>query len=138
MEGVKLIFQLIFGLILFVGILYLSYIATKGISKKLSINGRGGKNLKIIESVSVGRESSMLLVKAGEKVLVVGATSHSLTLISELTPDEITEEDASLLSGTGNTMDFSEALKINISKLLNKDNSRKVHEEDKNDKKHDS
>lgn len=138
MEGVKLIFQLIFGLILFVGILYLSYVATKGISKKLSLNGRGGKNLKIIESVSVGRESSMLLVKAGEKILVVGATSHSLTLISELSPDEINEEDVSVLSGTGNTMDFSEALKINISKLLNKDNSRKVREEDKNDKKPDS
>ena len=112
MEGVKLIFQLIFGLILFVSILYLSYVATKGISKKLSLNGRGGKNLKIIESVSVGRESSMLLVKAGEKILVVGATSHSLTLISELSPDEINEEDVSVLSGTGNTMDFSEALKI--------------------------
>ena len=54
MEGIKLVLQLVFGLVLFAGILYLSYAATKYLAKRLSPDGRSGRNMKIIESLAIG------------------------------------------------------------------------------------
>lgn len=134
--GIKLVIQLILGLAMFAGVLWLSYAATKNISKRLSLNGKGGQNLKIIESVSTGRESSLMIVKAGRKYLLVGMTSGSMTLISELSSDDI--ESPESMQETAETMDFSEALKINIARIMNKKNNGKIQKEEKNDEKQDS
>ena len=72
MEGIKLVLQLVFGLVLFAGILYLSYAATKYLAKRLSPDGRSGRNMKIIESLAIGKDSCLLIVKAGEKILLLG------------------------------------------------------------------
>ena len=45
MDIVKSVFSLIFGLILFAGILYLAYISTKLIGKRYMLSGKGGRNL---------------------------------------------------------------------------------------------
>lgn len=134
--GIKMAFEVILGLIMFAGILWLSYFATKNLAKKFSLNGKGGQNLKIIETVSTGRESRLLLVKAGEKFLLIGVTPSNLTLISELSGENIKDfESLNGVSASG-TMDFSEALKINIEKVMKKKKS--IREEEKNDKKQDS
>ena len=115
MEGIKLVLQLVFGLVLFVGILYLSYAATKYLAKRLSPDGRSGRNMKIIESLAIGKDSCLLIVKAGEKILLLGKTAGSISLVSELSADEIaTAQETSAQSGQ--QMTFAEALKINIAK----------------------
>jgi flagellar biogenesis protein FliO len=81
LEGIKLVLQLVFGLVLFAGILYLSYAATKYLAKRLSPDGRSGRNMKIIESLAIGKDSCLLIVKAGEKILLLGKTAGSISLV---------------------------------------------------------
>ena len=71
MDIVKSVFSLIFGLILFAGILYLAYISTKLIGKRYMLSGKGGRNLKILETVSVGRDMTIAIARAGERIFVV-------------------------------------------------------------------
>lgn len=137
MEGIKLVLQLVFGLVLFVGILYLSYAATKYLAKRLSPDGRSGRNMKIIESLAIGKDSCLLIVKAGEKILLLGKTAGSISLVSELSADEIaTAQETSAQSGQ--QMTFAEALKINIAKRMGKEDKVNSFEEEKDDKKENS
>jgi len=134
LEGIKLVFQLVFGLALFVGILYLSYAATKHLAMRLSPDGRSGKNMKIIESLAISKDSCLLIVKAGEKYLLLGKTTGSISLVSELTAEEISSAQEKS-SQSGQQMSFAEALKINIAKRMGKEDKINSFEEDKNDKK---
>lgn len=129
--------QLVFGLVLFAGILYLSYAATKYLVKRLSPDGRSGRNMKIIESLAIGKDSCLLIVKAGEKILLLGKTAGSISLVSELSADEIaTAQETSAQSGQ--QMTFAEALKINIAKRMGKEDKVNSFEEEKDDKKENS
>jgi flagellar biogenesis protein FliO len=137
LEGIKLVLQLVFGLVLFAGILYLSYAATKYLAKRLSPDGRSGHNMKIIESLAIGKDSCLLIVKAGEKILLLGKTAGSISLVSELSADEIaTAQETSAQSGQ--QMTFAEALKINIAKRMGKEDKVNSFEEEKDDKKENS
>ncbi|MBR1382822.1 MAG: flagellar biosynthetic protein FliO [Ruminococcus sp.] len=119
---IKSVFSLIFGLILFVGILYLAYISTKLIGKRYSLSGKGGRNLKILETVSVGREMSIAIARAGEKIFLIGVTPDRISLLSELSEDDLLVGYTDNLpqsdgSGSGN-MTFAQALKLNINEKL--------------------
>ena len=135
METVKIIFDAIVGLALFAGILYLSYVATKYLANRLSPTGRGGKNLKVVETLGISKDTSLLIVKAGEKMLLIGTTANSVSLVTELSPDELDFSDE---KQAPQTMSFAEALKININKRIGKEQKKNCFEEDKNDKKSDS
>lgn len=119
MDSVKLILNALFGLAIFCGILYLAYLSTKYIAKRYSFGGSTKGNLKILETVSVGKDSRLCIVKAGEKYLLVGISSHNISLVSELSEEELNigEENSS----GENTMSFSEALKINLAKKFGKE-----------------
>ena len=124
MDIVKSVFTLIFGLILFAGILYLAYISTKFIGKRYMLSGKGGRNLKILETVSVGRDMTMAIARAGERIFLVGITPDRINLISELKEDDLLtpyddpQPGGSTLQGR---ISFADALKYNINKKLGKD-----------------
>ena len=123
MDIVKSVFSLIFGLILFAGILYLAYISTKLIGKRYMLSGRGGKNLKILESVSVGRDMTIAIARAGERIFLVGITPGRINLLSELKEDDLLtpySEEANELQ-KGSSISFADALKYNINKKLGKE-----------------
>ena len=123
MDIVKSVFSLIFGLILFAGILYLAYISTKLIGKRYMLSGRGGKNLKILESVSVGRDMTIAIARAGERIFLVGITPGRINLLSELKEDDLLtpySEEANELQ-KGSSISFADALKYHINKKLGKE-----------------
>jgi len=93
--------------------------------------------MKIIESLAIGKDSCLLIVKAGEKILLLGKTAGSISLVSELSADEIaTAQETSAQSGQ--QMTFAEALKINIAKRMGKEDKVNSFEEEKDDKKENS
>ena len=125
MDIVKSVFTLIFGLILFAGILYLAYISTKLIGKRYMLSGKGGRNLKILETVSVGRDMTIAIARAGERIFLIGITPDRINLISELKEDDLLspysdegQEGTQLKRGS---ISFADALKYNINKKLGKD-----------------
>ena len=56
------------------------------VTKYLSAKSRGytSGNLKIIEGLSVGQHSSVLLIKAGEKFMLIGVTKENVNYLSEI------------------------------------------------------
>lgn len=124
MDIVKSVFSLIFGLILFAGILYLAYISTKLIGKRYMLNGKGGKNLKILETVSVGRDMTIAIARAGERIFLVGITPDRINLLSELREEELLtpyDEQSDSDKLQKGSISFADALKYNINKKLGKD-----------------
>ncbi len=124
----KSVFSLIFGLVLFVGILYLAYISTKLIGKRYSLNGKGGKNLKILESVPVGRDMSIAIARAGERIFLLGVAPDKISLISELSEEDLLvgyeaelPQNTGGAGGKGGNISFADALKYNINKKLGRD-----------------
>lgn len=79
-------------------ILGAAYLATKFIAKK-GMAGMGNKNLKVVETLSLGLDKSLLLVKAGEQYLLLGSTQKGITLLSELPPEK-------LVLANSNELDF--------------------------------
>ena len=124
MDIVKSVFSLIFGLILFAGILYLAYISTKLIGKRYMLSGKGGRNLKILETVSVGRDMTIAIARAGERIFLVGITPDRINLLSELKEDDLltpySETPENSTERAGN-ISFKDALKYNFNKKLGKD-----------------
>ena len=120
MEGKTLIGSVgsvLLALLGFILILYLAYFATKKIGKRMSIKGVGGKNIRIIDSISIGQHGSVLLIMTAGKLLLVGVTQQGMSLLSELDPNEIDIDEE---SPQGGTMEFSQALKKAVEQRFGK------------------
>lgn len=103
----KEILSVIVILLLFVGILYLAYITTKFIGKRYSVKGKSFNNMKILDTASIGQDRQLMIVKAAERVFLIGVTSNQISLISELDEEKLEIESAE----EAQSMDFSDALK---------------------------
>jgi flagellar protein FliO/FliZ len=55
------------------------------------VKGRGGAsgNLQLVESILVGSQNMVQLVRAGDKYLVIGVTKEHITLLVELDESQI-------------------------------------------------
>lgn len=138
MNEIKIIFNSILGIVLFAGILYLAYISTKFIARRYSLNGKSSKNMKILETLSIGKDSSLILVKVGNKNLLIGSTPHSVNIVDQFSDDEIICDADSVNCTEQKLPDFAEALKINIAKKFGKNTAASARKEDENDKKSNS
>ena len=76
--------QLLGVLIIFLFVLAITYFTTKWI-------GNYQKNLQIVESIRVGNNKFIAIVKAGEVYLVVAVGKDDVTLLTQLTEDQLSE-----------------------------------------------
>lgn len=99
----------VFGVLVgFAVILYLAYLATKILGRRMSIGGRGNKNIKILESVPLGQNKSLIIVEAAGKTFLLGITSNEISLVSELDGENLVADSS---DKNAETMEFSSALK---------------------------
>lgn len=89
----------------------------KWLTGKVSFKGSGG--MKIISALSLGQDKTLFAVEAGSRKLLIAACGGSISLICELS-----EEDMALLKGPSpNTAadmqgkSFSEVLRQNMKKM---------------------
>lgn len=108
MDYLKNILTVLIVLAMFVGILYLTYVTTKFIGKRYSVNGKNFKNLKVLETIAVGPDRQLMIVKTAGKYLLLGATPHNISLITELDGTQITD---TVSDDIAQPMSFTEALK---------------------------
>ena len=66
--------------------LFTKYVAGRGIGK-LGLSG-GSDGFKVLARLSLGRDQSAALVKAGEKYLLLGVAPSGISLLKELTREE--------------------------------------------------
>lgn len=95
-------------ILVFILILYMAYFATKKLGKRLSFKGVGNKNIKIIESISVGQNKAIMIVQSAGKTMLLGITQNGINLISELDEEKLYLNDD---DKTGQTMKFSDSFK---------------------------
>lgn len=91
LDGLDSLFSLIWLLICVLVVVVLAYLFTRYVA------GRGGgmaglsgasERFKVLSRLSLGREQGIMLVKAGEKFLLLGVTPAGITLLKELTQEE--------------------------------------------------
>lgn len=82
------IYGILYFLFMSAVILGAAYFATKYLARR-GLNRSGNKNLKIIESVSLGIDRSLLLVKVGEQYLLLGSTQKNITMLSEIDSEKL-------------------------------------------------
>lgn len=116
-------------------ILYLAYIATKLLGRRMNIRPGGSRRLQIIDSVSVGKDKSVMIVKAGERTFLVGAAQGGVSLISELDSSEFEAEDTKPLKQSETGMDFKTAFKTVLEKNFRKKNKNDKENDDDSSKK---
>ena len=76
--------QLLGVLIIFLFVLAITYFTTKWIGNYQKTNF-ANKNLQIVESIRVGNNKFIAIVKAGEVYLVVAVGKDDVTLLTQLT-----------------------------------------------------
>ncbi|KUO76113.1 MAG: hypothetical protein APF77_02165 [Clostridia bacterium BRH_c25] len=69
-------------------ILGAAYYVTKYLARK-GLNPANNKNLKIIETVPLGIDKSLLLVKVGEQYLLLGSTQKNISLLTVLEQEKL-------------------------------------------------
>ncbi len=104
------IFQLIVVVAIFIGVLVLTYYATKwiaGYQRAMNV----GRNFEIIEMQKVAGNHYVMLLKAGtDKYLIVGIGKEELTLLGELSADEVTITQPSTMDTYGIKDSFKDIL----------------------------
>ena len=106
------LFSILGALILFIGILFVAYWATRMTGKRFSLQGVQSKYIELLDQVALGPDRALLLVRVAGKVLLLGVSSQRVTYITELDPNEF--------SGPNETQQrsspFSDSLKSAIEK----------------------
>lgn len=82
----ELVVRLVASLALVVGMLWL--MARFGAKR---FRGAAGSMVQVVHRQPLSRTSALVVVTVGPRVLVLGTTEQSVTLVSELDPDELTE-----------------------------------------------
>ena len=90
LDGLGSLLSLIWLLVCVLAIVVLAYVFTKYVAGRGgTIRAAGGsERFKALARLSLGREQNVVLVKAGEKYLLLGVTTSKITVLKELTPEE--------------------------------------------------
>ena len=111
-------FQLIFALVVFIGVLALTACVTKWIAGYQKTQGLN-RNLEIIEAIRLSNNKYIQIIRAGEdKYFVIAIGKDEVTLLGELSSSQLKEIEVGDNSIQG-SIDFKSILE----KLTKKDNN---------------
>ena len=97
--------QFITILLLFLFVLVITYVVTRWVSGVQKIQ-MTGKNMELVETMRISNSKYLQIIRTGGKYLVVAVCKDTVTMLTELSADEI-----SLSSETeGNSLSFREIL----------------------------
>ncbi len=102
------IFQLIFVLIVFIGVLALTTFVTKWVASYQKNQGLN-RNLEIIEAIRLTNNKYVEIVRAGEdRYFVVAVGKDEVTLLGEISSEQLKDIDESV--SMDSTLDFKSIL----------------------------
>lgn len=88
MNSGSTIYGILYFLFMSAVILGAAYYVTRFLAGR-GLKQASNKNLKVIESISLGLDKSLLLVKVGEQYLLLGSTQRNITMLSEIAPEKL-------------------------------------------------
>ncbi len=80
--------QLIVLLVLFIIVLFGAYFATR-LFGSFQVKKGTSRNIQQLESISVGPQKVLQLIKVGEEYLLIGITKDRITFMKEIDPGHI-------------------------------------------------
>ncbi|MBO6127422.1 MAG: flagellar biosynthetic protein FliO [Pseudobutyrivibrio sp.] len=111
-------FQLIFALVVFVGILALTAFVTKWIAGYQKTQGLN-RNLEIIEAIRLSNNKYIQIIRAGEdKYFVIAIGKDEVTLLGELSSSQLKEIEVG-----DNSIQSPIDFKSILEKLIKKENN---------------
>lgn len=90
LKGLDSLFNLLWLLVCVVAVIVLAYLFTRFVAGRGGTIGLPGGNgqFRVLARLSLGREQSAALVKAGERYFLLGVAPSGITLLAELTQQE--------------------------------------------------
>lgn len=104
MEGMD-VSKVILLFIGFCSLLFLTYVTTRYIGGKQN-RAMKGKNISILETVSLGMDKRLHLIKAGNRYVLIASTSKTIEFLTVVDLDETVPEQETILKGNGGFFDF--------------------------------
>lgn len=98
--------QIILFLLGFGSILFLTYVTTRYIAGK-SNKAMKGRNIQIVETVSLGLDKRIHLVKAGNQYILISSTSKNIEFLSNVNIEEAVNKIPEVV-GPQNKFNFKE------------------------------
>ena len=92
--------RLVSVLILTILILYLSYLFTKTLGKGIGMK-RGGAHMQMLDRLTLGQDKSVAIICAGSRYYLIGIASSQITVLAELSEEEISKQDIVSASASG-------------------------------------
>ena len=108
-DQLKDIGTILFAIIALVGVLVLAYLTTRWLSSS-SLGRRGKGIIEILDRQPAAQDKSLLVVRVGKKILLVGVSSQNITKLTELDEDDISA------ASSPSDQDFASALKSALAK----------------------
>lgn len=125
------IFTVIFTLVIFVVILYLAYLTTKYIGKKYSVQGgMSGRNIKIIDSMRLSQDKLLMIVKVGDKAILVGVSKDHMEYICEVDENQLYTEETGVDLMAPGIPDFIQSFRTVLGEKINTHKSKENKDED--------
>lgn len=91
--------QLLGALVIFAFVLVITYLVTRWLGNYQKTNMHN-KNLQIIETLGVGNNKYISLVKTGKVYLVIAVGKDDVTMLAELTEEQLEEVPSFEVSGS--------------------------------------
>ena len=90
LDGLGSLFSLIWMLVCVLAVIALAWLFTKYVAGRGGAIGTPGgtERFRVLARLPLGRDQSAVLVKAGEKYLLLGVTPSEVTVLKELTAEE--------------------------------------------------
>lgn len=92
-------------LIVFAAVLFVAWLTTKLLGKKLSGSTKN-KTMKIVETLQIGMDRCLYLIKVGNKFFLFNASRKSLEMVSEIEIDEEALVNENEPAHNANVFDF--------------------------------
>ncbi len=94
MPDIGVFFYGLFYLVLFAAILFLAYVSTKLLGAK-AVRGMRGRHLKVVDTIVLGFDRQIYLIKVGDQFLLVSFSNKSIKFMTLLDSSQVrlTEED---------------------------------------------
>jgi len=89
--------QFLYVLLMVVIVCALAYYTTRLLGSAKF--GRRGRNLELIETLGVGTQTFIHIIKSGEKYVLIGVTRNQVTFLKELDADDLTFPDVAQTTG---------------------------------------
>ncbi|WP_024293635.1 flagellar biosynthetic protein FliO [Lacrimispora indolis] len=78
-------------LILTILVLYLSHLFTKSLGNGIGMK-RGGTCMQMLDRLPLGQDKAVAVIRAGSRYYLIGIASSQITLLAELSEEEVPKE----------------------------------------------